>query len=183
MIIQKYIPVGTLRRSGQKILQVKGIVAHDTGNPNSTALQNANYYVSTPNEAEVSAHTFVDDVNIIEVIPQTEKAWHVRRNVSNVNDDHLAVELCYFPNDITRSQNAYKAYTAYIRDLCTKYQLDPKTSVKGHFQLDATRRTDPINAFKVIGKTWEQFIQNISVSAPIDKEKTKQEIIRLVNTL
>lgn len=169
MITQKYLPIGK-RRSGLKLLGVKFIVAHDTGNPNSTAEGNVNYYASTYNEAEQSAHTFVDDKVIIECVPQNEKAYHVRRIVDTDNqlfgfdaiDWALAVELCYF-DDIERSRNAYKSYVAYIRDLCTKYGLNPLNSVVGHYKLDPTRRTDPLNAFKKIGKTWEDFIKDLSV--------------------
>lgn len=163
MLILKLLPSGTKRRSGRPILGVKGIVAHDTGNPNSTALSNVNYYINSANDQEASAHTFIDDSNIVECIPKTERALHVRKVAfPEGNDYYLGIELCYFPADKARSLKAYEAYVAYIRELCTKYRLDPKTSVKGHFQTDPSRRTDPLNAFKYVGKTWEQFIKDLT---------------------
>ena len=48
---------------------VKFVVAHDTGNPNSTAGQNVAYYEQSRNELSASAHLFVDDREIIECIP------------------------------------------------------------------------------------------------------------------
>ena len=69
---------------------VKFIVAHDTGNPGSTAQNNVSYYEKTNNETEASAHIFIDDKEIIECIPaltsnKPEKAWHVRYNQSQDN--------------------------------------------------------------------------------------------------
>lgn len=190
MIITKYLPTNTKRRSGQKLLGLKFIVAHDSGNPNSTAMGNVNYYIQSANAMEASAHTFIDDVNIIECIPSSEKSWHVIRNVTtdnttyggDANDYALGIELCYFPQDVVRSKIAYNNYVEYIKGLCQLYKLNPATAIVGHFMLDPQRKTDPMNAFKVIGKTWTQFIQDLTPPAN-DKEATKKEIIRLLNTL
>ena len=160
-IIQKYIPINTERRPGIPIQKIKYIVAHDTGNLNSTALQNVDFYIKTANEVKASAHTFIDDKDIIECIPETEKAYHVRRIVSNAIDEALALELCYF-TDLERSKLAYKNYVEYIKAWCLKYKLNPNTDIVGHYKLDPTRRTDPLNAFKLIGKTWEDFIKDLT---------------------
>lgn len=192
MIIQKYIPTNTKRRPGIPISGVKFIVAHDTGNPNSTAMQNVDYYIKSANEMEASAHTFIDDKYIIDCIPKNEKAYHVRRIVTTDNEIYgldaidwsLGVELCYFPQDRERSKIAYNNYVEYIKGLCQDYKLNPTTDIIGHYRLDPTRRTDPLNAFKVIGKTWEQFIQDITPTTQrIDKEKIKSDIINLLKLL
>ena len=193
MIIQKYLPVPSLRRSGLKLLGVKFGVCHDTGNLNSTALQNVDYFIKSANEIQASAHTFIDDVNIIECIPQTEKAYHVRRAAEIDNsiygvdaiDWALAVELCYF-DDLERSKLAYNNYVEYWRGLCAKYFLDPATSLIGHYMLDPTRRTDPLNAFRRIGVTWEQFIKDVSQVTCVtsqQREIIKSQIIDLVKQL
>lgn len=168
MIVSKYIPTNTLRRSGQSILGVKFIVAHDTGNKNSTAVQNVDYYIKSANEAEQSTHAFIDDTGVIECIPKTEKAWHVRRLVTtdnnlfglDANDYALSYELCFF-DDVERSRKAYNNFAAYIKDICTIYNINPITNVVGHYTLDPERRTDPLNAFKIIGKTWQDFLKDI----------------------
>ena len=49
-VTQKYLPIGTRRRSGIAIDGVKFIVAHDTGNDKSTALNNVNYYINSAND-------------------------------------------------------------------------------------------------------------------------------------
>lgn len=195
-IIQKYIQNSSLRRSGQKILGVKFIVAHDTGNDRSTALQNVDYYIKSCNETEASAHAFVDDLGVIECIPATEKAWHVRRNVTtdnqmfgvDANDYSLGIELCFFSDDIPRSLKAYNNYVEYIASLCTKYSLQPSQHLVGHYTLDPTRRTDPLNAFKHINKTWDGFIKDLQASmtpvpAIIDNKEEIKKAIAILQKL
>ncbi len=194
-IEQKYITPNTLRRPSLKLSGVKFIVAHDTGNDSSTALQNVNYYIKSANEMEASAHAFVDDKGVIECIPLDEKAYHVRRIVPKDNelygadsiDYSLGIELCYSTRGLFDSKIAYNNYVEYIRGLCTKYNLDPSKHVVGHYTLDPTRRTDPLNAFKTIGVTWEQFIKDLSqkeemVTLQVKKSKL-EKILKFFDTL
>jgi hypothetical protein len=48
---------------------VRFVVAHDNGNPGSTAAGNVKYYENSRNEKSASAHLFVDDQEILECIP------------------------------------------------------------------------------------------------------------------
>lgn len=195
-ITQMFIPVNTKRRSGQKLLGVQFIVCHDVGVDSSTALQNANYYIKSANEVEASAHFFVDDKQIIQVIPSEEKAWHVRRSVTtdnqlfglDANDYALSVELCYSTRNAFDSRKAYENYCILIADLCHKYNLDPKKHLVGHYTLDPTRRSDPINAFQTIGKTWNDFISDVCIlltpvvviiTPPKKEKKEKMVSIRI----
>ncbi len=101
-----YLTTPSKRRCGlQMSPTVKFIVAHDTGNPKSTARANRNYYENSRDEQSASAHIFVDDKEIIECIPalvKPEKAWHVLYGVLtdnqlfgfNPNDAAIGVEYC-----------------------------------------------------------------------------------------
>lgn len=190
-IEQKYLPPNTLRRPNIKNNGIKFIVCHDTGNDGSTALQNVNYYINSANEVEASAHTFIDDKGAIECIPQDEKAYHVRRVVTKDNelygfdsiDNSLGIELCFSTKGVFDSKLAYANYVEYIKGLCTKYNLDPRKHLISHQALDPTRRTDPINAFMKIGKTWDMFINDVAGQQTIDKTAIKKQIIDLVNQL
>jgi len=192
MTIQtKLIPIGTLRRSGLKNTGVKFIVCHDTGNDSSTAEGNVNYYINSANEMSASAHAFVDDKGVIECIPLDEKAWHVRYGQPqdnelfglDSNDAALGVELCYTTKGNFDSKKAYENYVEYIVSLLKKYSLN-ETKLVGHHRLDPGRRTDPINAFSKIGKTWEAFILDVkSKLAPIDKVEIGRQIKALTDIL
>lgn len=174
---QQYLPTNTLRRSGKNLNGVRFIVCHDTGNEGSTALGNVAYYTRSANEVQASAHTFIDDKNIIECIPQTEKAWHVRYSVpgdnemyqSDANDYALGIELCHGGG--VDNKKAYNNYVEYIAFLCKIYALNPTKKLVAHCVLDPMRRSDPLSAFKLINKTWPEFIGDVckqmGIPAPV----------------
>jgi N-acetylmuramoyl-L-alanine amidase len=167
-IKQEYIPINTQRRSGQKIEEITYLVMHDTANDGADAQDNVDYYIKSADTMQASAHAFVDHKGVIECVPLDEKAWHVRYNAGiapniegNFANDHaIGVELCYSTTGMFDSKKAYQNYCAYIAGLLQKYRLDT-TKLVQHAQLDPTHRTDPINAFSRIGKTWEQFLQDV----------------------
>lgn len=151
---------------------VKFIVAHDTGNPRSTAKNNVDYYERTCNEAQASAHIFVDDKEIIECIPsittdKPEKAWHVRYCVSKdnelfgyeANDVAIGVEYCFGAN--INAQESYGKYVWTLAYLCFKYNIDPKKAIVGHSLLDPGRKFDPENGLKEMGKTFQQLLDDV----------------------
>lgn len=175
-ITQKLIPVPSARRSGEKILDIKYIVCHDTGNDGSTALSNVDYYIQSAQLEQASAHIFIDDKGAVQCIPLTEKAWHVRYNAgispniegSFSNDHAIGVELCFSSKGLFDSKKSYDNYCSYIASLLIIYKLD-MTKLVQHAKLDPTRRTDPINAFSKIGKTWEMFLSDVGalINVPI----------------
>ncbi len=103
-----FLPIGT-RRTGQRLVSgnPKFAVFHDTGNRDSTAQNNVDYYRNTYNidwAYTASAHVFVDDKECIICIPVTEKAWHVLYDTpidnkwygDDANDIAFGLEACYF---------------------------------------------------------------------------------------
>ncbi|GAA0485219.1 hypothetical protein GCM10008986_08110 [Salinibacillus aidingensis] len=164
-ITRNYIQKGPAR-SGEEIQKVHFIVAHDTGNPGSTAAGNRRYFQYT--QPNASAHTFIDDRKILEIIPLREKAWHVRYNVSkdnhqfgvDANDAAIGVELCYGGN--IDFKEAYKRYVWYHTYLCRKFGLNPRKDIIAHATLDPGRRTDPHQALNKHGITFAHFIKDVT---------------------
>ena len=188
-IKEQYISAGTKRRSGIKMEKVSFFVDHDTGNPNSTAQNNADYYCNSCNELSASAHAFIDDKGVIICIPcrkgNIEKAWHVRYDKTqdnklygvDANDEALGFELCYFPGDKARTLKAYENYVEFAAMMCIEHNVPP-TKRSGHFQLDPERRSDPKNALSYIGKTYQNMIEDIEkkvdeLSVKVTKIKVK----------
>lgn len=172
-IITALLPNATQRRSGQKNTGIKFLVAHDTGNPGSTAHQNIDYYIKSANDVQASAHFFVDDIGIYNCIPEDEKAWHVRSNVGIdkkhfgvfANDAALGIELCFGTTwGALKNNLAYENYVNLFAHLCNKYNINPTSGIVGHGDLDPTRRTDPYNAFKIMGKTFNKFISDVQAA-------------------
>jgi N-acetylmuramoyl-L-alanine amidase len=170
-VAQKLIRKPSKRRPGLASNKIRFIVAHDTGNKNSTAAGNVNYYTSTPDKESRSAHIFVDDKQIIECIPALtdvpEKAWHVLYSVPkdnelygvNANDAAIGVEYC-FGNNID-ADKAYAKYVWVLAKLCYTFQLNPSKDVVGHFFLDPSRRDDPVNALAFSRRTYDQLLKDV----------------------
>lgn len=163
-ITRDYISIGN-SRSGESLSKVRFLVSHDTGNPGSTAYGNRNYFENSNPSA--SAHTFIDDRYILEIIPLNEKAWHVRYNVSkdnqmfgdDANDAAIGIELCH--GGKIDFQEAYSRYVWYHAYLCDKFDLTPKEDIVAHSTLDPSRRSDPQNALNRHGISWSDFIQDV----------------------
>lgn len=174
-IATQYLSKPSKRRKGYAMSPgVKFIVAHDTGNPNSTASANVAYFERSRNELAASAHIFVDDREIIECIPALEstapeKAWHVIYPVEtdnqlygyDANDAAIGVEYCY--GDRINSDLAYQKYIWVMAYACHKYGLDPLTSVVGHFFLDPRRKTDPVTGLAHSRRTYDQLLRDVAV--------------------
>lgn len=195
VITPKYLTPNTKRRSGILISPtVKFIVAHDTGNPRSTAAGNIKYYESSRDAMEASAHIFVDDKEILECIPavtldKPEKAWHVYYQLStdnklysyNANDVAIGVEYCY--GDNIDANEAYQRYIWVIAYICYKFNLDPKNSIVGHHILDPGRKFDPESGLRNSGRSYKQLLADIvseyNTCNSINQEK--DEIKTIIN--
>lgn len=182
-IKQDLLPVVKVgRRQGILMPRVRFIVLHDVGNDGyskktgrrngTTAKNNISYYKNTK-DVQASAHSFIDDIEILECIPATtgkpEKAWHVMYDKpldnqmfgDDANDIAIGVELCYFPEDKARAQKAYDKYVWYVAYLIHYYKLPLNDCLIGHEHLDPGRKSDPTNGIKHIGKTYNQLVSDI----------------------
>ncbi len=174
-VSKQYLTKPSKRRSGLAVSpSIKFIVAHDIGNPSSTANNNVRYYERTRDEKSQSAHIFVDDREIIECIPaleisEAEKAWHVLYQVQNddhlfgfdANDAAMGIEYCY--GGRIDADEAYRKYVWVMAYACYLYRLDPSKSVVGHFFLDPTRKTDPVTGLAHSRRTYEQLLRDIAI--------------------
>jgi LysM repeat protein len=189
-IEKRYLTPKTSRRPGIPMPEILFNVAHDSGNPGSTAKGNIDWYENTKNLQQASAHTFIDDVRIAECIPlltgPPEKAWHVRYLVQidnkmygdDANDVAGGVEFCW--GGKINFEEAYKRYVWYLAYACYVFKLDPAKKIPGHEILDPGRKIDPSNGLKFGKKTYEQLIRDVVkefndctgrlVAAPVVKE-------------
>jgi len=173
IITPHYLSKPSKRRPGIPMSPgVRFVVAHDTGNPGSTAAANVRYYENSRDEQSASAHIFVDDKEIIECIPvltaPPEKAWHVLYAVPtdnmmfghNANDAALGVEYCY--GGKIDADEAYRKYIWTMAYACFRFDLDPKRHIAGHFMLDPKRKTDPVTGLAQSRRSYEQLLRDIA---------------------
>lgn len=148
-------------------------VAHDTGNPGASA-ENHYRYFNALTDRSASAHTFIDDKKILEIIPTGtgsdpgEKAWHVLYNVTtdnerfgyDANDAALGVELCY--GGSIDFEAAYARFVWYLAFCCKKWNKDPRLFIPSHKQLDPARKIDCDNALKYGGRTLKDLVNDVA---------------------
>lgn len=196
-----FLPIGT-RRAGDKNSGVKFIVAHDTGNPNTTAQDNVNYYKNTYNidwDYTASAHIFVDDEECIICVPLDEKAWHVIYNTpidnnwyhADANDAAIGVEGSYFTNR-ARSLRSFDNYCRILAYLCKTYNRNYRTEMPGHQNIQYDKQ-DPGNLLEACGfsrntsnvdKGVAKYIKGVKSSASVNdatKVLTKKEKAKKVS--
>lgn len=162
-IERNYIKLGKAR-SGQTINKVRFLVAHETAN--NTANADGHFRYFNDQQPSASAHTFIDDCKVLEIVPLSEKAWHVNYNKptdnamfgDDANDCAIGVELCRTGS----FAKAYDRYVWYFAYLCKHYGLDPKKHIVSHKTLDPERRSDPESWLNPNGVTWTNFINHVT---------------------
>lgn len=186
VITAQPLPKPSKRRSGLKINTVKFLVAHDTGNPGSTAAQNVRYYTDSCNNQSSSAHLFVDDQQILECVPALtgppEKAWHVLYNVpkdnelfgANANDAAIGVEYCY--GGKIDADKAYDKFVWLLAKLCVTFNLDPMRHIVGHYFLDPQRKTDPVTGLAASRRSMEQLLRDVAADVALFKGQTPEAL-------
>jgi N-acetylmuramoyl-L-alanine amidase len=176
IVTPRYIPAPSRRRAAIPLTQVRFLVAHDTGNPGSSAAANVKFYINTCQTVEpaktASAHLFVDDKEILECVPALtgtpEKAFHVLKAVTkdnelfgiNANDGAVGVEYCYGGN--IDADKAYEKYVWVLARLCFQFGLNPAKDIVGHFFLDPARKTDPLTGLAKSRRTYEQLLRDVA---------------------
>lgn len=132
---------------------IKYIVIHDTGNFNDTSEGNANYFCNGKRKS--SAHYFIDEDSIVQLVKDTDTAWHVgdgkgKYGITNANS--IGIEMC--KTNGTIGLNTYNATLELTRELCKKYNV-PFANVVRHF--DASRKNCPASFSSNNWKKWFDF--------------------------
>ncbi len=170
-ITQRLLTGPSKRRPVLPAAPIRFLVAHDTGNPGSTAAANVAYFERSRNDMYASAHLFVDDREIIECIPlltaPPEKAYHVRYDVPgdnsrygvDANDAAGSIELCF--GGSINNEEAYRRWVWVHAYACFVFGLNPAADIVGHHILDPQQRTDPVNALQTMNRTYDQFLIDV----------------------
>ncbi|CEP42583.1 peptidoglycan recognition protein family protein [Paraclostridium sordellii] len=119
---------------------VEYIVIHYTGNINDTAKNNADYFYGGNRNA--SAHYFVDDNEIYQVVEEYNGAWHCgdgnnRYGINNRNS--IAIEMCGTDNGRI-SEKTVENTLELTKHLMKKYGIEADHVVR-HY--DASRKDCP----------------------------------------
>lgn len=135
-------------RPGARITPTS-VTMHNTGNPNSTAQNNRDYFSNHPN-AKVSSHWVVDDKEAIQCIPESEMSWHAG---PEANRQSISIEVCEF-TDPARHEKAYRNAVELAADILRRYKwgTDRLTTHKRWTGKECPRHILPI---------WDKFIADV----------------------
>lgn len=127
--------------SGRGGAGIKYIVLHDTGNKRkgAGAMNHAKYFGG--GDRQSSAHYFVDDKMIVQVVEDNKAAWHCgdgRGRYGITNGNSIGIEICV--NSDGDYDKALATAKQLIWYLLAKYNL-PLEALVRHY--DASRKTCP----------------------------------------
>lgn len=166
---------------------IKYIVLHYTGNKGDTAKNNGTYFCGGNRGA--SAHYFVDDNEIVQVVEEYNSAWSVgdgkgKYNITNQNS--ISIEMCC-NSDGKVSEKTEANALELVKSLMDKYNIST-TNVVRHY--DASRKICPnwssnnwgrwFNFKKKLGDT--SIVENIVVTTPTTSVEDYSEYANYVGS-
>lgn len=139
---------------------IEYIVIHDTGNSTDSAQSNANYFCECDRSA--SAHYFVDDSSIFQVVEDINSAWHCgdghgAYGITNYNS--IGIEQCRINNDVS---SATENNTIELtKMLMARYSI-PIEKIVRHY--DASRKNCPSSFSSNNWNRWFNFKKRLAGS-------------------
>ena len=138
----------TKGRGGKK---VEYIVIHDTGNENPTATAEAHFNYFNNAYRGASAHYFVDEKQILQIIEDEDTAWHCgdgKGKYGITNQNSIGVEICI--ND-GNYETEIKRTIELVKHLMKKHKV-PFEKVVRHY--DASKKNCPASMSKNNWEAW-----------------------------
>jgi len=139
---------------------------HFTGNNTDTALNNANYFGGGNRNA--SAHYFVDNDNIVQVVEDNNASWHCgdgNGKYGIANQNSIGIEMCGTNGQISTSTESNAI--DLVKFLMVKYSI-PSDRVVRHY--DASRKNCPSPWSANNWSKWNDFKKKLTDNKPISKE-------------
>ena len=136
MIIKKMLLTpNKYSRPQIKLKEIKKIVIHYVGNPNTTAINNRNYFENLKyghNGVYASSHYIVGlDGEIIQCIPENEIAYASY----NANCYSISIENCHSNKDGKFNSKTENSLIELCADICKRYNLNPITDIIRHYDI------------------------------------------------
>jgi len=176
-VIQEFLPVNEYSRPGTQIEKVNGIVIHYIGNPDTTAMQNRNYFanLSITKETHASSNFIIClDGAIVQCVPVDEIAY-----ASNArNADTISIELCH-PDETGNFTDATYESAIYLTAwLCIRFGLNADDIIR-HY--DVTGKQCP-KLFVEDEDAWEAFkadvMNAVELVSDVDEERPHDPFYR-----
>jgi N-acetylmuramoyl-L-alanine amidase CwlA len=164
----KYLPISNKRQIGKtrKYSDIKYLVIHDTGNTTKGSDAKSHYRYLQAATRYGSAHYYLDDKEIIQIIGDSYTAWSIgdkwgygnnpNRIKDALNSNSISIELC-INSDIDKAK-AYKNLVELTKNLMKKFNISQDRVIR-HF--DATGKICPGSWSTNNWAKWWQFKEDI----------------------
>lgn len=166
-IIQKLVPQSKYSIKCPYSMSPIGITVHNTAN-DASALNEIAYM--TNNNAEVSYHYAVDDIQAVQGLPLNRNGWHASDGANGTgNRKTIAIEICYSKSGGARFDKAEENAAELIAQLLQEYGWGIDR-VKRHYDYAPNKKYCP---HRTMDKGWDRFLN--MVKSKMGKE---EEIIK-----
>lgn len=135
--------------------KIKYIVIHDTGNPRKGAGANNHYIYFNGGNRNASAHYFVDDKEVVQLVEDFYASWHCgdgKGMYGITNSNSIGIEICI--NEDSNWEIALEKTIELIRYLMDKHNI-PKDNVVRHF--DTSMKFCPKSMIDFGWRKWTKF--------------------------
>ena len=130
----EYLPMNPYSRPGTPLEEIRGVVIHYVGNPDTSAMANRSYFASLAltGETYASSHFIVGlEGEVVACVPLTEVAY-----ASNTrNEDTVSIEVCHPDETGEFNPETYGQLTELTAWLCSTFELDPAEDVIRHYDV------------------------------------------------
>lgn len=156
----------------------KYIVVHDTGNTAVGANAENHYKYFNGGDRGSSAHYFVDDKVVMQLVEDNDRSWHCGKKYGNSsrpevnNNNSIGVEICI--NADGNYSKACDSSAELIKYLMKKYNIKDIDVVR-HY--DACLKTCPSSMSKDNWKKWGEFRGKLVEDS---SDNTKCEVVKSV---
>lgn len=151
------LTVNDYSRPGTNSGKIKGIVIHYTANPESTAMQNRDYFegLKDSKKTMASSHFIVGlKGEIVQCIP----TWEIAYASNDRNSDTVSIETCHLTEDGTYTKETYQSMIELTAWLCRKFDLTEDDVIR-HY--DITEKNCP-RYFVENEDAWQKFKEDVA---------------------
>lgn len=187
-ITENLLSISKYTRPGKAMKEVRAIVVHWVGNPNTTAIANRNYFESLKagkkdskgKHIKASAHYIVGlDGEVIGAVPKNEIAIHAGpRNTplskemfpNDANYFCMGIESCHLDEAGNYNNKTYTTLVRLTADLLNKYNLPTETGLLRHNDISTKNcprlfvNSDNWEWCTEPNEFWEQFKTNVEIA-------------------
>ena len=152
---QALLPVG-YARSGRRLEDIRGIVIHYVGNPDTTAMNNRNYFARE--DTEVCSHFVVGlEGEVVQCVP----LWERSAASNQRNKDTISIEVCHPDETGKFNEDTYASLVKLTAWLCRETNLKPDAVIR-HY--DVTGKACPLYYVRH-PDAWNTFLSDVATAS------------------